>query len=85
MASVVSQFIEEVTAHAQSDSLEDVGEICADGTYLPNKLCSLVLTHAMPRAKTQAFVIYYDSFFQHCAFFWPQVPQEPFEKPIFVF
>jgi len=24
--------IEEVTAHAQSDSLEDAREICADGT-----------------------------------------------------
>ena len=33
MASVASQLIEEVTAHAQSDSLEDVREICADGTY----------------------------------------------------
>ena len=38
MASVTSQLIEEVTAHAQSDSLEDAREICADGTYFPNKL-----------------------------------------------
>jgi hypothetical protein len=38
MASVASQLIEEVTAHAQSDSLEDAREICADGTYLPNNL-----------------------------------------------
>jgi len=30
--------IEEVTAHAQSDSLEDAREICADGTYFPNNL-----------------------------------------------
>jgi len=37
MASVVSQLIEGVTARAQSDSLEDVREICADGTYFPNK------------------------------------------------
>ena len=36
MASVTSQLIEEVTAHAQSDSLEDAREICADGTYFPN-------------------------------------------------
>jgi len=36
MASVASQLIEEVTAHAQSDSLEDAREICADGTYFPN-------------------------------------------------
>jgi len=33
MASVASQLIEEVTAHAQSDSLEDARDICADGTY----------------------------------------------------
>ena len=38
MASVVSQLIEEVTAHAESDSLEDVREICADGSYFPNNL-----------------------------------------------
>ena len=38
MASMASQLIEEVTAHAQSDSLEDVREICADGTYFPNNL-----------------------------------------------
>jgi len=30
MASVASQLIEEVTAHAQRDSLEDPREICAD-------------------------------------------------------
>jgi len=38
MASVPSQLVQEVTAHAQSDSLEDVREICADGTYFPNNL-----------------------------------------------
>jgi len=38
MASMASQLIEEVTAHAQSDSLEDAREICADGTYFPNNL-----------------------------------------------
>ena len=36
--SVASQLIEEVTAHAQSDSLEDAREICADGTYFLNNL-----------------------------------------------
>ena len=36
--SVVSQLIEEVTAHAQSDSLGDTREICADGTSFPNNL-----------------------------------------------
>jgi len=38
MASVASQLIEEVTAHAQSDILKDAQEICADGTYFPNNL-----------------------------------------------
>jgi hypothetical protein len=36
MASVISQLMEEVTAHAQSDSLEDAREIRADGTYFLN-------------------------------------------------
>jgi len=35
---VASQLIEEVTAHAQSDILEDAREICTDGTYFPNNL-----------------------------------------------
>jgi len=38
MASVASQLIEEVTAHALSDSLENAREICADGTSFPNNL-----------------------------------------------
>jgi len=38
MVTVASQLVEEVTTHAQSDSLEDAREICADGTYLPNNL-----------------------------------------------
>jgi len=38
MTSVASQLIEEVTAQTQSDGLEDVREICADGTYFPNNL-----------------------------------------------
>jgi hypothetical protein len=38
MVSVASQLIEEVTAHAQSDSLKDAREICTDGTYFPNNL-----------------------------------------------
>ena len=38
MTSVPSQLIEEVTAHAQRDSLEDAPEIRADGTYFPNNL-----------------------------------------------
>ena len=46
MASVASQLIEEATAHAQSDSLEDAREICADGTYFPNNLHNLFLVPA---------------------------------------
>jgi len=38
MAPVASQLIAKVFAHAQSDSLEDAREICADGTYFPNNL-----------------------------------------------
>ena len=43
MASVASQLIEEVTAHGQSDSLEDAREICADGTYFPNNLRTTIV------------------------------------------
>jgi len=43
MASVAFQMTEEVTAHAQSDSLEDAREICADGTYFPNNLRSYIM------------------------------------------
>ena len=43
MAYVASQLIEEVTAHAQSDSLEDAREICADGTYFPNNLRTFLI------------------------------------------
>ena len=35
---MASQLIEEVTAPAQSDSLEVAREICADGAYFPNNL-----------------------------------------------
>ena len=38
MAAVASELIEEVTAHAQSDSLEDAREICTDGIYFPNNV-----------------------------------------------
>jgi len=39
---VASQLTEEVTGHAQSDSLEDAREIGADGTYFPNNLRDIV-------------------------------------------
>ena len=44
MASVASQLIEQVTAHAQSDSIEDAREIRADGNYSPNNLRILKIT-----------------------------------------
>jgi len=44
MASMASQLIEEVTAHARSDSLDDARDICADGTYFPNKLRTSVMS-----------------------------------------
>jgi hypothetical protein len=43
MASVASQLIEEVTAHAQSESPEDAREICTDGTYFRNNLRSYTI------------------------------------------
>jgi len=45
MAFVASQLIEEVTAHAQSDGLEDALEICADGACFLNNLCTYFGTH----------------------------------------
>jgi len=47
MAPVASQLMEEITAHAQSDSLEDAREICADGTYFPNNLRIFVETEGL--------------------------------------
>jgi len=45
MVSVASQLIEEVTAHAQRESLDDAREICADGTYFPNNLRTTSTTY----------------------------------------
>jgi len=42
---MASQMIAEVTAHAQSDSLEDAREICANDTYFPNNLLIIRLYH----------------------------------------
>jgi len=42
MASVASQLIQEVTAHAQSGSLEESREICADGTYFLKNLRNII-------------------------------------------
>jgi hypothetical protein len=47
MVSVASRLIEKVTAHAQMDSLEDVREICADGTYFPSNLPTSMQIHVI--------------------------------------
>jgi hypothetical protein len=55
MASVASQLMEEDTAHAQSDSLEDAREICADGTYFlnnPRTCTSKAVNHGAIYLKT---------------------------------
>jgi len=49
MASVASQLMEEVIAHAQSDSLEDAREICADSIYFPNSLRTIWVTVGLRR------------------------------------
>ena len=49
MASVASQLIEEVTAHAQSNSLEDAREICANGSYFPNNLRNKFIVYEIIR------------------------------------
>jgi hypothetical protein len=41
MASVASQLIEEVTAHAQGDRLDDAREICAEDTHFHDDLRTL--------------------------------------------
>jgi len=51
MTSVASQWIEEVTAHARSDSLEDAREMCADGTYFPNNLRTYIQNMKLVTAK----------------------------------
>jgi len=61
MASVSSQMIEEVTAHAQNDSLENAREICADGTYFPNDLSILQNFIELNRLyTTQLTVVFYN-------------------------
>jgi len=42
MASGACQLVDEVTAHAQSNRLEDAREIRPDGTYFPKNLCMYI-------------------------------------------
>jgi len=73
MASMASQLTEEVTAHAQSDSLEEAREICADGTYFPNNLrifCWLLKTTGMSSPENYkhqcSFIYWYWLLFDSC-------------------
>jgi len=58
MASVASQLIAEVIAHAQSDSLEDAREICAGGTYFPNNLRICSMTHSYNLSESLMLVFF---------------------------
>jgi hypothetical protein len=58
MASVASQLIEEVTAHGQRDSLEDAREVCANGTYFPNNLRTLLIWVHRLYKKWQGYTVY---------------------------
>ena len=65
MASVSSQLIEEVTAHAQSDSLEDAREICADGIYFQKNQNTHTHTHIyiyMSRRRMEGVAVQFHSF-----------------------
>ena len=57
MASVASQLLEEVTAHAQSDSLEDAREICVDGTYFPNNLLIYIKNFCIKLVKKTIIIL----------------------------
>ena len=57
MASVASQLIQEVTAHAQSDSFEDAREVCADGTYPPNNLRSIIIVSHLMEVETKFITV----------------------------
>jgi len=56
MASVASQLIEEFTAHAQSNSLEDAREISADSSYFPN---NLHINHLKPNGYSTYHYVYH--------------------------
>jgi len=51
---VSSHLIEEVTAHAQSDSIEDAREICADGIYFPNNIRVYIYIYIYRRFRENA-------------------------------
>jgi len=59
MVFMASQLLEKFTAHAQSDSLEDVREICADGAHFQNNLCMWLsdLVTLMAQSKRQTVAL----------------------------
>jgi len=63
MASVASQLKEEITAHAQSESLEDAREICAEGTYFTNGLCKMWVKSDEKQSCTKSKNIFKNSVF----------------------
>jgi len=67
MASVASQLIEEVTAHAQSGSLEDARKICADGTYVPNNLRTSMNNRYTGGGHARLASLYFDGINTSCA------------------
>jgi hypothetical protein len=64
MTSVASQLIEEVTAHAQSDSLEDAQEICPDGTYFLNNLRTFVFSPTKINSTTIVRLVFHEHWAQ---------------------
>jgi len=71
MVSVASQLIEEVTEHAQSDSLEYAQEICADGTGRARDMCRRYRTCKRYVQTVLTFRINYVLFFKkkvHCTY-----------------
>ena len=74
MVSVASQLIEEVTAHAQSDSLKDAREICADGTYFPNNLCKCFGENCRESQRTHfMFSNFFSKNYAICEIMWNNV------------
>jgi len=64
MASVASQLTEEVTAHSQSDSIEDERAICSEGSYFPNNLRTLKPAYD-GTTKDRNFLPFQAGFFQY--------------------
>jgi len=85
MASVASQLIEAVTAHAQSDSLEDAQERCTDGTYFPNNLCTKHMQHVPTMFffnKLEQWCVFFCVCVRACMLVCVHVSCSPFSRPL---